>query len=294
MTYGLRWDINFVPQSLQGPAFPAAADFDLNNIGAIQLAPQGTSAYHTNYGDFAPRLGVAYQIHQSPGWQTVARGGFGVFYDLATSEFGNNVGTSYPYGGQKVVLFSPFPFTGDDGAAPPIAAPTPDNPGALFFFDPHMKLPYTLEWNVALEQSLGEAQTVSVTYVGSAGRHLLRTAQAFLVSPAIQTLQVVTNAGTSDYDALQVQFQRRMSHGVQALASYTWSHSIDDASAGSSGSQPNVYEAGLSSRGNSDFDVRHAFTGALTWDLPHPHGGVAEALLGGWSIDNVIQAHSAP
>jgi hypothetical protein len=295
LTYGVRWDINFVPKSLNGPSFPAASGFDLQNVGGIGLAPPGTSAYNTNYGDFAPRLGVAYQIRQSNNWQTVARGGFGLFYDLATSEYGNQVGTSYPYGGQTVVIDQPFPFTGAAGVAPVIAAPSDTNPGTVFFFDPHLKLPYTLEWNVALEQSLGSQQSLSVTYVGAAGRHLLRTAQAFNVSQSIEEMQLVTNAGTSDYDALQVQFQRRMAHGLQALASYTWAHSLDDASAGSSGSQANVFAGGLNSRGNSDFDIRHAISGAVTYDIPSPHvGGIVHALLDGWSIDNIVQAHTAP
>jgi len=65
---------------------------------------------------------------------------------------------------------------------------------------------------------------------------------ASIVSPNANLAQAVLfgNTATSDYSALQLQFNRRMSRGLQALASYTWSHSIDDGSAGSYGSNSNV------------------------------------------------------
>jgi hypothetical protein len=85
-----------------------------------------------------------------------------------------------------------------------------------------------------MEGSLGNHQSLSAAYVGAAGRRLLR--QEYLVRPNsnFTTLFVTRNASVSDYHALQVQFNRRLSRGAQALASYTWSHSIDTVSLESS------------------------------------------------------------
>src|SRR5260370_12589561 len=84
---------------------------------------------------------------------------------------------------------------------------------------------------------------------------------------------LLTSQGSSDYNALQIQFQRRLSHGIQALASYSWSHSIDTGSAGSNALTSNLLVpfATNGNRGPSDFDVRSAFSAGITWDLAAPH-----------------------
>ncbi len=100
-------------------------------------------------------------------------------------------------------------------------------------------------------------------------------------------LNIIRNNASSDYHALQMQFQRRLSRGLQALANYSWSHSIDDASdENSSGLQ--------GARSASDFDVRHAFSAAVTYNIPKPHAGMlGTALLRDWSIDTIVTARSA-
>jgi hypothetical protein len=102
----------------------------------------------------------------------------------------------------------------------------------------------------------------------------------------------------SDYGALQLQFQRRLSHGLEVLASYTWSHSIDDASAGSIGEGSNALVPGINAnlnRGPSDFDIRDAFSAGVTYDIPGPKiNGFTNGLLRGWSTENFIVARSAP
>ena len=150
-----------------------------------------------------------------------------------------------------------------------------------------MNLPRTYEWNVAWEQSLGSSQSLSLTYVGAIGRDLLRVTDLFNPNRNFQSVGITDNSATSNYDALQVKFQRRLS---QALASYTWPHSIDIAStdafadylnAPNSVANPNV------DRGNSDFDIRHAFTAGVTYNLPLPElNEFAHAGLGGWSVDS--------
>jgi hypothetical protein len=107
---------------------------------------------------------------------------------------------------------------------------------------------------------------------------------------------LVANTATSDYDALQVQFQRRLSHRLQALASYTWSHSLDDASTGSifAGSTLVPALGASANRASSDFDIRHQLSTALTYDIPTPKlNPLANAILRGWSVQSLLLARSA-
>jgi Carboxypeptidase regulatory-like domain/TonB dependent receptor len=299
LTYGLRWDVDFAPSTSNGLNIPAVTGFSLNDLSQLALAPAGTSPFKTPYGNIAPRVGAAYLFHQSQGWQTVLRGGLGVFFDLATSEAGNliNLG-AYPFGAIKRVSGS-FPLDPIRAAPPPITPPDAANRGALAAFDPGLKLPYTLEWTVAVEQALGRQQNVSASYIGSSGSRLIQTAFVFRPNQNFGSAELVNNAGTSDYNALQIQFQRRLSHGLQALASYTWSHSIDTASAGSAlGNVSNAAAPSISpnaNRGPSDFDIRNAFTAGVTYDVPAPKiNAFMNAILRGWSLQSIVLARSAP
>jgi Carboxypeptidase regulatory-like domain/TonB dependent receptor len=296
LTYGIRWDVDFVPQTLSGPNFPAVTGFDLQNLANLSLAPSGTPPYKTTYGDVAPRLGLAYQLSKNQEWRTVVRGGVGIFYDFDSSEAGDTVGSGvYPfgasvYGGGTFPLNPPPP-------APPITPPTATSPGEVLAVDPQLRLPYTIEWNVALEQALGKEQSISASYVGATGRLLLQTASVFYPTPSFSAATLLTNQGSSDYNALQIQFQRRLSHGIQVLASYSWSHSIDTASAGSNVVTSNelVPSDANANRGPSDFDIRNAFSTGITWDLPAPHfTAFMSRVLGGWSLESIVQARSAP
>ena len=114
----------------------------------------------------------------------------------------------------------------------------------------------------------------------------------------IQQVNVTDNSATSNYQALQAKFERRLSHGLQALASYTWSHSIDVASTDAAFNYlgaPGSIGTPQMDRGNSDFDIRHAFSAGVTYNAPTPEWNtVARAAFGGWSVDAFISARSAP
>jgi hypothetical protein len=299
VTYGLRWDVDFVPSSISGPGFPGVVGFDLANLANLALAPAGVPPYRTGYGNLAPRIGVAYVARQSQNAETVVRGGFGVFYDLASAQFGTLIGSNhYPFGSVAYQFGGTFPLDPAAAAPPAIVPPTAANQGTLYAFDPHLALPYTLEWNVAVEQALGRAQSVSVSYVGASGRRLLETVDVQAPNPNLAAAQLLTDLGNSNYNAVQVQFQRRLTNGLQALASYTFSHSIDTGSAGSDAVASNTFVPAVvagSNRGPSDFDIRHAFSGALTYDLPAPKANrFSKVILRGWSTENTLLARSAP
>lgn len=299
LTYGVRWDVDFVPQTLKGPDFPAVTGFNLANLSSLAVAPSGASPYHTTYRNLAPRLGVAYNLVQSQNWPTELRGGVGLFYDLASSEAGNNIGLgSYPFGSNTVTFGGSFPLDPAAQSPPPITLASLSS-GRLLAFDPNLKLPHTTEWNVAVQQGLGKQQAISASYVGAAGARLLQS--ALILSPlnsAIGGARLVTNAGTSDYNALQVQFQRRVSRGLQALASYSWAHSIDTASAGSSyGASNALVPSAIASenRGASDFDLRNSFSTGVVYEVPSPTTHTLPGrILGAWSLEAAFQVRSAP
>ena len=294
LSYGLRWEVNTSPTDRHGNYTFTVVGLD--NPSTMTLAPFGTPLWKTTYNNFAPRIGVAYQLSQSSGRETVVRGGIGIFYDVGTGPIGKGViGVTLPY--DRIQEFQTFPFDFNKISIPPINF-NPEPPyGALFVSDPNLELPRTYEWNASAERSLGLRQTITLSYVGAAGRRLLRVEQlrlASLPNPNFTRVQVTTNAGTSDYEALQLQYQRRLSGGLQALASYTWSHSIDLVSADSVFGVTTTRLDPKIDRGPSDFDVRHSFSAAVTYDLPNVRGNrFARTLLDNWSLDTIFRARTA-
>jgi hypothetical protein len=284
---GLRWDVNPAPGALNG-AIPPAVN-QITNFSTLALAPAGTPDWQTSYKNFGPRLGVAYQINSTAGHETVLRGGVGVFYDT-----GNNLGSaaynSYPFNITTSITNVPFPLNPSQ-VAPPVIPPlnnlTPPY-GTLALFDPNLSLPYTLQYSAALSQAFGPSNTIVISYVGNSGRDLLQNQQYSIgaINKQFTTVQITSNASTSNYNALQGQYRRRLSHGLQTLFSYTWSHAIDTASTDAASVFPPI-------RGNAAFDVRHVFAGAFTYDIPSPsQNSFVKAILGRWSVDSNIHAQT--
>src|SRR6267154_1874511 len=294
LTYGLRWDINppLKGKNLANDPFTIEG---LNDPATMTLAPRGTPLYQTTYGNVAPRLGLAYQLVQKPNWDTVLRGGFGIFYDLGSGSLGG-VSSYFPYSANKIIASAPFPLSPQNAAPPALTVNPPV--GTINVADPHLKLPRSYQWNVSLEQSMGSSQSLSLTYIGAIGRDLLRVTDLFHPNPNFQFVGVTDNSATSDYQALQLKFQRRLSRGLQGLASYTFSHSIDNASTDAFANYLNT-PAALGNpnidRSDSDFDIRHSLTAGVTYDLPAPGSQkVVHAMLSDWSVDTFVMARSAP
>jgi len=294
LTYGLRWDLNpaLKGKNLANQPFTVTG---LNDPSTIALAPRGTPLYTTTYGNVAPRFGFAYQFGQTRNWSSVLRGGFGIFYDLGSGSLGG-ASTYFPYFGSNVLIGVPFPLSAANAAPPPITTNPPVSD--IIVAVPNLKLPRTYEWNVAVEQSMGSAQRLSLTYIGAIGSDLLRTTNLVNPNGNFAFVNVTDNSATSNYNALQVKFQRNLLSGLQALASYAFSHSIDIASTDAAFnylSTPSLVANPNIDRGNSDFDIRHAFTLGATYSLPSPAGNnVAGAALSGWSVDGFIFARTAP
>ena len=170
---------------------------------------------------------------------------------------------------------------------PPIVNP-PQPPYGFVWANPqHLQLPYTFQWNASLEQALGRFQSLTISYVGANGRKLLEQSDisASQINPQFGgSLYLIKNGLTSSYNSLQVKVQRQISHGLQALASYTWSHALDFGS----------FNAALPyQRGNSDQDVRNNLSAAASYDFSPALHSSSRAILNGWGLDGRFTARSA-
>lgn len=263
-TYGLRWEIS------PGPAPGEPANFldPGHNTPVSALRP----LWNTSYSNLAPRFGVAYRLNKSG--RTVIRAGGGFYYDsslsLATDLINDGPLNVSQYGNVDVFVTTLIQFG----------------------FASNLKLPFVTQWNVTFDQQFSDHDALSVSYVGSSGRRLIRREIGGAGSTNTLLFALATNNGAADYHGLDVQYHRRLSRGVQALASYSWSHSIDNSS-----SDNGLYWAGpgvsaLSDRASSDFDVRQSLTAGVTWDLPGPSGRLWPGLLRGWSIDGMFRART--
>ncbi|HSY64889.1 MAG TPA: TonB-dependent receptor, partial [Terriglobales bacterium] len=293
LTYGLRWEINTPPVSTTSgrPLYVLKGIFDSNPLALVP-----GDLWRTRFGNFAPRIGAAYQL--TP--KTVVRGGFGVFYDLGYGNVGDSF-RFFPYDREKF-LSTPLPFDLSNPAfqPPPFSTTIDASVLKLSAVDPNLRLPFVLQWNAAIQRELGANQTLTATYVGAAGRRLLRQdiiAPPLLVSLGQQAdVQLTRNGGYSHYNALQIQFQRRMSHGLQALVSYNFSKSSDLDSTDENGLKAgSVSDIVLPPLSPSDFDIRNSIAGAVSYEVPTPSWGrTSNAILKGWAVDGLVRAMTAP
>jgi hypothetical protein len=288
INYGIRWELSPAP-SPQGSTTLASWE-NVNTPSEIALARSGTPLWKTSFGNFAPRFGLSYGF--GPNNSFVLHMGGGIFYDLSV--------------GSSAQLAEQFPNTASASFASvsvplanvsqylPVISLTPPYPAASGV-TPNLKLPRSYQWNLALEKSLGRKQAVSATYVGQAGRDLLRTEAFFQPNANFSSAFLLTNnSAWSNYDALQIQFRRSLASGLQALLNYTWSHSLDNASNDVIAGLSNTIISAANDYASSDFDVRNSFSGAVTYALPTAvNSGAWGVLTKDWSIDAVAVARTA-
>jgi hypothetical protein len=281
---------------------------------------------HARLTDVSPRFGFAYQL--SP--NTVIRGGYGLFYGGLENIGGTpNIGSQYPF-----QFSSNFPapncavgscpsngFTLETGFSSQIAAGllnAVSTPG-LNGLPQHLPTPYTQSENLSLQHSLSSSLSFTMSYVGTLGRHILnfenQNAAAALVNPANSSQLVQpfpqfggdnyqANAAVSSYNALQTKVQKRLTHGLDFLASYTWSHTMDDAptalgSTGDGGYRNTNLVPIIQDFANSPWDTRHRVTLNGLYRLPFGvgrdhlnHTGIADVIGGGWSTSLTFTAQT--
>ena len=290
VTYGLRWELSPAPSPRDSTTF--AVWQNLSNPSAITLAPSGTDLWKTTYGNFVPRFGIAYNLTKNGDF--VVRAGGGVFYDLGVGNSAN-VASTFPNGAFQFTPGVTLPATNLTPYLPAISLQPPYG-GLIFAFSPDLKLPHSYQWNLALEKSFAGRQVISATYVGQSGHDLLR--QEGLLSPNSNFqpgtfFYLTQNDASSNYNALQLQYRKPLTSRIQALLGYTWSHSVDDASDDTVSAVSKTVFSNKNDWGSSSFDVRHSFSGAITFDIPAaPKSGSISLLTRDWSIDSLIVARS--
>jgi hypothetical protein len=274
LSLGLRWEVDPAPRGQHGnDAYTLLGS--ISDPSTLTLAPRGTPLWSTYWYNFAPRVGAAWIANPRRGSETVIRTGAGVFFDTY-NEVGAIGFNALGFLADQVFFSGSLPVT--PAQLNYSSSPTPPYTD-IYAFPAHLEVPYTLEWNVSLEQALGSDQTFTASYIGSNGRRLISEQEVSLAALNPEFGSVFTFPGniTSNYQALQTKFQRTVHHGLQALVSYTWSHSIDFGS---------NYATFAAMRGNSDYDVRHNLAAGASWDIPiTTRNRVSQSLLEHWGLD---------
>jgi hypothetical protein len=295
LTYGLRWDLNPPPRdrySNNGNYVPLLGNYI---TGTVSVGTAGSSLWNTQYTNFGPRLGVAYELRQAPERETVLRVGGGLFYDVATEDaMFTPFGAGFPNSLLAVSSGVTAPVSPSLGVVPGVSSTNPPPGSTFYLYTRDFAAPRSWQWNVSIQQALGSAQTVTLSYVAALGRDLLYSQYYPSVGPNGYEVYLTGNSASSNYQSLQLLYQRRLKHGVAATASYAWSHSLDDSSNNDNPLPPVTVLSPHTNWGPSDFDIRHSFKAALSWSLPTPPVALwLKALTRGWGFDAILTARSA-
>jgi len=315
LSYGLRYD--FVAPAHWKDNKLSAVDPDtgalLIPVAVPPLFPTPNvrqTFWDPKYNGWQPRFGVAYRATG----KTVVRSGFAVFDDHNNTMIQETqaIRIAWPWGylGNALGLNrgAPSSITYDN-------LPTqesfynPLQPTSAYASNPRQKIPYAIEYNFGIQQQITPSLSAEVNYVGSVARHLeLAIGWNTAVYPAAGAIGprtpfpqypvnmgLVANNGNSAYNGLLTKIEKRMSHGLTFLGSYTWSKSLDINSEGGAGNQVADYYNLRSSWGPSDFDLRQMFILSGSYQLPvgsqRPFlasaGKFTNAVLGGWSIGGI-------
>jgi hypothetical protein len=333
LTLGMRWEYEKMPPpQIPNPALPLTSQFpsDKGDFGprvgfAIDLGgSQHKTVLRGGYGVYFGRI-INSTISNAIVDTSVISGG--------TTAISGGVPriTGGTFLSQSSVLYLPstlgaplypnvavFPSTGATTAA--------INPPNVIEFAPATKLPLVHEYDLAFEREIANNTAVSLSYIGSQGRRLplfidtnlaLPTStvtykvsggplngQSFTlplftarINPNFAAITNISDIGTSQYNGIVAGVNRRMSHGLQVQASYTYSHASDLGQSSTTftatNNVANPYALFLE-QGRSIFDVRHRVVGSAIWQPPffHSKSGVERVLLDGFSFSPVVSAAS--
>ncbi|HEY3131348.1 MAG TPA: TonB-dependent receptor [Acidobacteriota bacterium] len=305
LNLGLRYEFATVPTEVNGKIS------NLRNVSDSKVTVG--DPWHSNPSllNFAPRIGLAWDPFGDA--KTSVRAGFGIFHDEILPKYYFFSGSLNP------------PFTTRT------SIPTPPFPNVVANFDPtkpiqaqlqtvnfDLQSSYMMQFNLSVQRELAGDVDVTVGYVGARGNHLVRLGDANLAPETIVDgkkvyrpelkrrnpnftgiWQRVTDA-QSFYHSLQLSGIKRLSHGLRAQASYTFSRSVDDSSGINSQDFDSVVQYGLDwydrtiDRGLSAFHVKHNLTFNWTYDLPFAQSlsGFGGLLLKGWQLNNITSIRS--
>jgi hypothetical protein len=307
LNFGMRWEY-FGPLGEKHNL--------LSNLGQDgNLAMVGTDglrhAYNRDLNNFGPRVGFAW----NPLPKTVVRGAYGIYHDyipqdLLIANFTNSAGLATNPIGPRPVLsltnaYNSAAWSGQTPSAPVVGSIPPPYPpsGADIFFTPrNLVTPYAQNWNLNVEQQLSQAVALQLGYVGSKGTKLVRLRdanQAFADGSRPNGnygfMDEFATISGSTYHAFQATLRTRNWRGLSGFAGYTFSKSLDDASDGidfnfATVAIPQDSNNLAAEHGPSNFDTRHRFTAAFSYQLPR-FGG-PKRLIEGWEINTIVTAQS--
>ena len=291
----------------------------------------------SDYNNFAPRIGFAYRpfdghalvvrggygIFYSRISNEAAVFSFTnpPFAELGTQFFPGSFSDPLPH----LPLPSQFPITPVIPGINAAGTALTGAPISAFAIDPRMVTPYLEQYNLTVQHEFAKDFVLEVGYVGSHGVKLLRRvgiAQSLLASAQNPVNGITTNtpqnanlrspfpglspngfvqfqtSGSSSYNSLQTSLTKRLGHGLQFLASYTFSKSLDDAASGSLLGDSRITSDGDQhhlrlNRGPSDFDRPHRFVASFTYDLPaYKENAALRSLTSNWEFAGILTAQS--
>jgi hypothetical protein len=313
LTYGVRYEAFTPPTEINGRIANLAVSSDFATVQCVTPVATGNctqgglaSLFNGHYNNWAPRIGIAWQ---PPGkWfsgqhQMTIRAGYSMFYvESYLNTLASEMANQPPFATANTL-------TTQTGAAAPsltlqtnlsqAAASTLTNTVAV---NPNYQVPYAMIWNASIEYNLVRNTFMEVMYTGTRGVHLdeLLGFGPTNVTKNAAGFTYDTTGAFSNFNALQVRLQKRMSRGLMFMARYTYSKSLDDASTIGGGGQT-VIQNNADPHGDyglSSFDTRHQFQGNFTYLLPfgerqrYARKGWEKEVFGAWHLNGTFTAHS--
>ena len=272
------------------PGFTVVSPVFPNQVGPVSGGKYPRTLISPEHNNFSPRLGFAWRAFKD----TVVRGGYGINYTVG--QYGNfiqdlayqppfaNVQTNEATSGAQISLANGF--SGSQAAA-------------NYAVNRNYRLPYVQVWNLDIQRTLPLQIVLNVGYNGAKGTRLdVLTAPGIYPNISSAPISGVyfnfeDSVAFSNFNALAVRTNKRLQNGISLQATYTYSHSIDDASSvgASSAIVAQNWQNILAEESNSSFDIRHQVKGSFLYELPFgpdkhylSSGNWASHAFGDWSL----------